>query len=129
MRAHRHIPFCRTTGSTCNWLFEDLNGHQYLYTFVYIWYYMVNTICILNHLNFGCEGEEEVCRKSWCDAVSLKELHFSCVKGIQNVIGLIWNKFVLICFLGLPGRKTLCSTKSEALWRLIDMHLPLCSRK
>lgn len=36
--------------------------------------------------------------------------------------------FIVVLFdliLGLPGRKTLCSTKkkSEALWRLIDMHL------
>lgn len=69
------------------------------------------------------------------DAVSLK-LHFFIFvfwfKSLENVIGLICDKFYFCLFvlfsfffLGLPGRKTLCSTKSEALWRLIDMHLLL----
>lgn len=44
-------------------------------------------LCILNHLNLG-QGGAGVCRKL-CDAVHLKELHFSFVKGIKNVITLI----------------------------------------
>lgn len=37
-KRHTHIPFYRTTGSTCN---RGPNQHQYLYTFVYIWYWVI----------------------------------------------------------------------------------------
>lgn len=51
--------------------------------------YSKYSIYILNHLNVGCEGERSVQKIMMCDVLSLKELHFSRVKGIQNVSGLI----------------------------------------